>query len=354
MSVPKEVIEGEETPVETPVEPVETAEPTLEEGMRKAIEEAPPEEDMPLPNPEPREETPVEPVVDPAEPVVETPEQLAEKAKAELESEMDSLGIKAQRSRERFTHLTKENAELRPYKEALDSIGVSDISQLPILVERAKAADSFEQALQETGAPPEDFGLAMDVLRKLNSGDMALANEAYDALVDQLRALSPILGRSLEGIDPLTPELREMVEDGSLTEEIAIELNAKRKREEIASQSTVQAETANQATQVEQTVRAELTNLGNSYATQDPFYAEKQAVLIPILQTIMANLPPEKWVEATKDAYLRIPNPAPKAPPAPPVQNPIRPRTPHSPMIPEGLSALEAMQLGIRQANGEL
>jgi len=193
----------------------------------------------------------------------------------------------------------------------------------------------------------------MDVLRKLHSGDMTLANEAYDALVDQLRALSPILGRGLEGIDPLTPELREMVDDGSMPEKLAIELNAKRKREELAQQGTAQAETVNQATQIEQGARAELTNLGNAYATQDPFYTEKQAVLIPVLQTIMATLTPDKWVQATKEAYLRIPNPAPKAPPPAPVQNPIRPRTPPSAIIPEGLSALEAMQLGIRQANGD-
>jgi len=328
-------------------------EPTLEEGMRKAIEEAEPEQaEMPLPNPEPKEEAPVEPVAE-SEPVAETPEQLEEKAKAELEAEMDSLGIKAQRSRERFTHLTKENSELRPYKEALESIGVSDLTQLPVLVERAKAADTFEQALQDAGTP-EDFGMAMDVLRKLNSGDMKLANEAYDAMFEQLRQLSPILGRSLEGIDPLTPELREMVDDGSITEEIAIELNAKRKREELAQQSTQQAQTVNQATQAEQVARSELTNLGNAFAAQDPHYLEKQAILIPMVESFIQHLPPEKWVEATKNAYLKIPNPAPKAPPPPPVQNPIRPRTPPSAIIPEGLSALEAMQLGIRAANGEL
>jgi len=339
---------------ETNETPPVVQELTIEEGMRQAIEQAPPEQDeMPLVNPEPKVEV-VEPVVEtPVEPVVETPEQLEEKAKAELESEMDSLGIKAQRSRERFTNLTKENAELRPFKEALESIGVSDITQLPVLVERAKAADTFEQALQDAGTP-EDFGMAMDVLRKLNSGDMAQANEAYDALVEQLRVLSPILGRTLDGIDPLTPELREMVDDGSITESIAIELNANRKRSELSEQSNTQAETANQATQYEQQARSELTSLGNSLSAQDVFYAQKQDVLIPVLQTIMATLSPDKWVQATKDAYARIPNPAAKAPTPSPVQNPIRPRTPPTNIIPEGLSALEAMQLGIRQANGEL
>jgi hypothetical protein len=179
-------------------------------------------------------------------------------------------------------------------------------------------------------------------------------NEAWDLLVEQLNAMSPILGRTLDGIDPLTPELREMVDDGSITHEIALELNAKRKRDEIIQKNTAQAETVNKATQIEQTARTELTKLGNDYAAQDPFYAEKQAILIPMLETFMANLPPEKWVQATKDAYLRIPNPAPKAPPPPPVQNPIRPRTPPSAIIPEGLSAIEAMRIGIRAANGEL
>lgn len=343
MPKPNEAIED----VDNTPEPTENE--LALEAMQKGLAEATEDDEpiMPEVNDEPKADD--KPEVKPDEP---KPEDVEAKAKEDaLNKEMDELGLKA-RSRERFQKLSHENAELRPIRDALDAAGIKDLNDIPRLVERASAADSFEQALVDTGAPPEDFGKAMDVLRKLNSGDMKQANEAYDALLDTLKEWSPLLGRSVTGIDPLTPELREAVELGEMTEAHAIELSQVRTRDRLVQQHNEVNSQNQNALMVEKTARADLTAWDVSMRGDEQFLA-KRNLLMPFVQGIMNDFPPEQWVRKTQEAYARLPNQV-IAKPVVPEHRPMRPTGSKTRVIPQTNDPYEAMLNGIKAANNEV
>ena len=330
------------------------------QGMRESIKEVV-EDDMPIPDLEPKQEN--VPVVEEVEPEVEAVAEVkpveAEASAVDKEAinkEMDDLGIKSNRSRERFTAMSEQIATFAPIKEALETAGVKDVETVTRLVERAEAANSYETAIIETGATPEDFGKAMGVLGKLSSGSHEQANEAFDEMVQTLRNLAPILGRSLDFIDPLTPELREAVDMGEISEANAIELTKARMSQTLQQQKEVETNKHSEFEAIEKTARTSLTELGGHLEQHDPSYKQKYPILSGMVKTIMETLPPDKWVDATKLAYQNIPNiPAPSPPPPVRQANPIRPNVVRpATMIPEGVTPMEAMRLGIRNANGEI
>lgn len=341
------------------VEPTEVVELDPIQGMRESIEATVDEDTIiPLPEVEPKQEN--EPVVEPvAEPVVDEtkPTEPVVDDKEAVNKEMDELGIKSNRSRERFTAMSEQIATFAPIKEALENAGVKDIETVNRLVERASAADSYETAIIETGATPDDFGKAMSVLGKLSSGSMEQANSAFDDMVDTLKTLAPILGRKLDFIDPLAPELREAVDMGEISEQNAIELTKSRMAQTLQQQKEQETLQQTQSQTVETTARSNLTQLGGYLEQNDPTYKQKFPILSGMVKTIMETLPPDRWVEATQLAYKNIPNiPTPPPVVAPtPTANPIRPNVVRpATMIPEGVSGIEAMRLGIRAANGEI
>jgi hypothetical protein len=331
--------------VETPQEPESIA-----EGMMQAIEKGEEPEAMPAPNEEPK--------ADESKSADAHPADDADKPNAELEAEMDSLGLK-ERSRTRFQALTRENNELRPLKAALEAAGLKDMADVPALIARAEAGTVFEEAIRATGAPPSDFAQALDILADLNSGDIARQTRGFDALNNVVKQWSPLLGKPIEIVDLLEghPDLANAVDSGEITKAHALELaqnrSQKRLQEARAQQVTQQTEQAEQYEQVEQEARQRLTALGNELASKDPHYQAKYPALKAALISIMENTPPDRWEMAAYRAYQNIPNPVAPAQ-APATARPLRPVPVRENIVPEFTDPLAALRAGIAAANGEV
>jgi hypothetical protein len=349
-----------ETPKEN--EPAELA-----QGMLEAIKTTETEGDGQAPEPQAPTEPPEgmpnvnsEPKADEPKPDGISVEKTDEAANAEIEAEMDSLGLK-ERSRARFQSLSRENNELRPIKAALEAAGIKDVADIPSLIERAEAGEVFQDAIKATGAPPSDFGRALDILADMNSGDPVRQMRGLDALNEVVKHWSPILGREAEGVDPFTnhPDLAEAVESGEITRAHALELAQSRSVQRLQEASVQQRQQQTQAEQAqqqaEQTARSQLTDLGNQLAAQDPHYAAKFPSLKAALISIMENTPPERWAAAAARAYQALPNPTVQAPASTtPTHRPLRANAIRESVVPEFTDPFQALMAGIKVANGEV
>lgn len=339
-------------PTETnPDEPQETAAEAMMRGIAEAegapaIDE-PTADIMPPVNEEPKAADPPPTEAEPKPAETPAPD-------AALEAEMDKMGLKA-RSRERFAAITRENNELKPFKEALEAAGVKDAADIPAIIARAEAGTVFENAIQATGAPPAEFSQALNVLADMNSGDPVRQARGFDELTNVLKFWAPILGKTVDGVDPLAghPELAEAVDNGEITMANATELARVRTVERLLNerreQQTRQQSEQVTGEQVETQARTDLTALGKQLEAQDPHYAAKFPALKAALVSIMENAPPERWVSAAVSAYRNLPTPA--AAPAP-AHRPLRPASPQTSIVPQFDDPLKAMMAGLASASG--
>jgi len=285
--------------------------PDLEDAIFQsvgAVEEAPEPVEAPV------EAVPAEPEEEPAK---EEAPAVEEEAKPELsddekavEEEMKSLGLTKEDTQKRFRELANEAREGRKYRETVE------------------AQEKVFHHLESNGITAEQFGIMTAVVGDLNSSDPVRLERAYNALVEETKAIAKKLGKEAPGYDPLSemPELARKVEDGELDRATAVELASARRREAAAREHS---QTVNQRTQQDQALNAARDGLNQLEATlkaRDPLYAQKRAILEPIMRQTLRNVPPQDWAATYADAYtkLNLPAPAPAATrPAP--DNPRRP-----------------------------
>lgn len=342
----------------------ETETPLAEQAvaaMDAALEaEAPPPE--PVAEPEP--EAAPEPAVPEGEPPAGEPEPAADpdpspEAKVDgeaIKAEMDSLGIKSPKSRERFEAMSAEIATFRPIKEMLEQAGIKDLAEVPHLISRAQAADTFEQALEQTNAPPEDFAVALDVLAKLNSGDASQAKQAFNTLQEVMKYWAPRLGIDNVAIDPLDefPDLKEQVGFGEITRPAALELAKARAQAKSQEARAAQTNEVQQA-QSERQSAAQALNQWDVAMQSHPQLAAKFKAVKPQLEAhlrlITDRVHPSEWLPMIQDLFNSLPAPAPVM--APPAARPMRPSgITAPPAIPQSDNPLDAMDLALAQLNG--
>lgn len=304
-----------ETIPETPLEDDVLA--AMDEALTKGDDEqdeAPAVEEEGV-EPEPEQEAPQE-----AEPVeAAAPEK-------DVEAEISDLKL-GERSAARFREMSGEIRELR---SALEQAGVKDVAELPAMLEKAKTADDLVAMVMETGATAEQYGQTLDYLRLVNgalSGDRDATEKAFAVVEKEYKALAQALGRKVDGVDPLEghDDLRTKVEDGYLSEDDALEI-ARARSHQAALQT--QQQTAQQQTQQQQAVeqgRNALAAWDQQMLQADPSYAAKREALSAQVAVIRAQLPPDRWVEATQQLYATLPSLQPAAP-AKPAPGPVRPR----------------------------
>lgn len=306
------------------------------------------------------DDAPPEPAAKPDKPV-EAAKPDEAKSEDSAEKEMADLGIKNERTRERFTALYNENKELRPLKEAMAAAGVTDAAKLPEVFARAKAADEIETAIRSTEASPEQFGMALDYLRLANAaakGDMKAAEQAYEFMQKELTVWGTLLGKEAAGVDPLAQhqDLAAAVEAGDMSKKYALELAAQRNQARVVESNRQSQTEAERQTQAMEHGRVALNTLGAELAASDPDYAQKVEFLKPTLAIIRQSLPPERWVEATREAYARlpsIPKPAPAPAPKPaPSHVPLRPAGARGSMVAITDDPMEALEQGLAAASG--
>jgi len=340
--------------------PNETEKPVLEQAVDAidtALDAATP---APVADPDP--EVPAEPEAAPeaadapVEPAAEEPPAEPEaKPDEAIKAEMDSLGIKSQKSRDRFEAMSHEIATFRPLKEALEQAGITDPAQLPAILGRAQAADAFEQALEQTNAPPEDFAMALDVLAKLNSGDQAQAAQAFDTLQEVLKYWAPRLGRDNVTIDPLDdfPDLKEQVGFGELKREAALEI-ARARSEAKSQQARDSYEQQGQQAEAERTQAAQALNQWDLQMQAHPQLGAKFKAVKPQLEAhlraITQRVPPSEWLPSLQDLFNSLPAPAPVMAPAARPMRPVGPTPP--PVVPQSNDPFAALDLALGQMNG--
>lgn len=259
------------------------------------------------------------------------PEQEAEPERAEapekdVEAEISDLKL-GERSAARFREMSGEIRELR---SALEQAGVKDVAELPAMLQKAKTADDLVAMVMETGATAEQYGQTLDYLRLVNgalAGDREATEKAFAVVEKEYKALAQALGRKVDGVDPLEghDDLREKVEDGYLSEDDALEI-ARARSHQAAMQA--QQQTVQQQTQQQQAVeqgRNALAAWDQQMLQADPSYASKRDALSAQVAVIRAQLPPDRWLQATQQLYATLPNLQP-AVPAKPAPGPVRPR----------------------------
>jgi hypothetical protein len=254
------------------------------------------EEPTPEPEAESAEVAPAPEAAAPAEPVKTEPDD-------ELAVPDDLKG----RTRERFEKLT---ATLKTTREE---------------AQQARTyAENWRKTIESTQAPPEAVGETLEILRLIHSGDPAQMGQALDKMEQARANLAKALGRDLPGVDALDdfPDLREEVSAGDLTKKRALEIAATRRAQQ-AVQGRQQAQTAEQQRQqLIDTSAAEVDALLAGLKGTDPAYAARMSVLQPMLRSIAANTPPERWASAVRDAYAAVQV---QTPPVQRVHQPIRP-----------------------------
>ncbi len=166
-------------------------------------------------------------------------------------------------------------------------------------------------AIQSTGASPDEFGAMLGYIRWTKSDKPEDLKQAQALLQSELEGISLRLGRAAPGVDFLAkfPDLQAKVDNGQITTEDAQEIALHRQRTNVNTARTTQQQTqeatAQAATQARNAGIAELNTLGTTLNSTDPEYATKHEILSPILASL-GQLPPASWKNAFMQAYKAI------------------------------------------------
>ncbi len=192
---------------------------------------------------------------------------------------MADLGIKAEKSQQRFRELNERAKQVDTYKS------------------RAEQADKLNEYLTEIGADADQFAAALSYLQLVNSGESASLERAYDVMKTELQTLAKKLGREAPGINPLDahPDLKGKVETGEIESQIALELAQHRARTQYTQEHRQRvAQQQEQARAEQQAALRDLNSIGQRLLS-DPDYNAKLTVLMPKINEIKAKFPPREW-----------------------------------------------------------
>ena len=227
-----------------------------------------------------------------------------------------------------------------------------------VAAERDQAVDvasRWHETIQATGATPQQIQGVFEALTYANSGTPEGLRKYHDALLAELAPVAKLLGLPAPGFDPLSdhPDLAERVENEELTAADALELVQARASRKLTEVASTQRDTTTHQQQVEQQGMDAVRALGNQFRTANPAeFDAKLPFITPMIDAVIARLPPDKWVESIKDAYAKLPTPAPAAARAPIIPPAIRPGPGGAAggggMDKKPGSVLEAMDLALR------
>lgn len=235
----------------------------------------------------------------------------------EAEAEANALGLEG-KSRERFHAMSAQIKTAAPIMDALTKAGITDVSQVPAMLERSQKADDVIAMVMETGADAEQYGLSLDyltVVNKAKQGDLQAAERAFTMVQSEYTEMAKALGKDVPGInDPLAahPDLLAEVE-GGMARARALEIAESRRVKALQDQVRTETQQTTQHREAHvravESARGGLNALGKELVAGDPQYAAKEPALKEMIAFIAETLPPEKWVEAARAAYARIPAP---------------------------------------------
>lgn len=234
--------------------------------------------------------------------------------------------------------------DLKPETQQRIRTLVKTTKELRDQVTKATAdRDELISIVQDTGASPEQFGEALNLLKRLNSTAPKDQEAALDYLLKAAEEMSRRVGRPMPGVNMLKDhaDLMADVQNGTITRARAEEIAAARESRKAQDRHAEAARTAGAQTQAVEDGKSKLTVLGQELAARDglPLYNAKAEKLIPALKPTLSKADPTLWPAIFRAAYEAIPaeafrpKPAPAAPAANggggvPANQPLRSRTP--------------------------
>jgi hypothetical protein len=225
----------------------------------------------------------------------------------EAGEEAKGLGVKNEKALAKFRELFDVQKEYARFKE----------EELPVLTERAEKYDTLIKHVSDATDDPNDFGLAIGLLRAINRGGPAEWEMAVKELDRQRDALLGRLGRG-PGQDPVAEfaDIKEAMDNGEITPQLASELAAKRKLDSLTTQHATrqteqQTQTQRQAEEAKAIGVSDLNDLGAHLQAIDPHFAAKRQAALDKFIAVRDTIPPQKWALEFRKVYDLIPNPAP-------------------------------------------
>ena len=332
-----EVVEEQEGTEEAQVTDAELLAAMDEELAAVEPEEVEPDEPDSVPETKGSDEPDDEPAVE----VEPTPDEKPEAEKAEAAEPEPEPEPKAESKPEEKPEAKAEEKPSDEFGTLEDSVpektrerfqSIKDKYDLMVAERDAvrSEADQWIEAVTSTGTNPEQFGMALTWLKKLNSRDPKDMEDAYAIMQNELQVLGKTLGKPMPGVyDPLDeyPDLKQKVDEGLMDDAAAQEVaqaRAMRKLSESTRQNDQQ--TADQKKLYDDTL-AQVREFGAQLQASDPFFQQKMQYMEPIITAaVSSGAPPENWLKIIKGAYDKLPNPVAPAPVAKdPVPDPIRP-----------------------------
>lgn len=192
-------------------------------------------------------------------------------------------------------------------------------------------ADKWVEAVTSTGTNPEQFGMALTWLKKVNSRDPKDLEDAYQIMLNEVQVLGKTLGKPLPGVyDPLDeyPDLKAKVDDGLMDDAAAQEVAQARAMRKLSESSRESEQQTVQEKKIYDDTMADVRKFGAELQASDPYFQQKMQYLEPIITAaVSSGAPPQNWLKIIKGAYEKLPNPVAPAPtsPRPNVPDPIRP-----------------------------
>lgn len=280
------------------------------------------------PEPEPEPEPAPEPAQEPEPAPEPEPEPVELTAEQQDEADAKELGFKNQRATAEFKAMRAELREIRPLKDELE--------ETKPLAEMWSRTYSY---LKANNISSDRFGQGMAMIAGTESNDPEIIKKTIGGLemeADRLRQKLGVAGGTYNPLtEPGNADLARAVDDGEITPQFAAQ--TAHLRAENAHRATLESNRQQQTQQQQESQQAraqavsQLDATGQEYASLDPQYEAKAAILVGVLKPVLARLPPSEWDAAFRQAYkeIKLPATASAAPPAgqqpPPLRNqPLR------------------------------
>jgi hypothetical protein len=160
-----------------------------------------------------------------------------------------------------------------------------------------------------TGATPQQYGEVLSWLKLFNSGDKAQQEKCLELTESICDRLAAFIGKERTVGDPLAgfDDLKAAVQAGQITaawaKQLAVQRRQANTRSELETSVRQQNDQQAAATRELDQARNDLNALDAQLAKDDPQFAAKKKMLVPVLQPLFKTMPPSQWLGAFKAAY---------------------------------------------------
>lgn len=245
------------------------------------------------------------------------PEAIRAKTEAENKAKIEAAKPKDLAALE-LTDAEKKALPAKTQQRIGDLLGIAKTERTAREAAEAKvtglsqAREAILGVLKETNTSDQDLAQLLEYNRMVKSGQPADLERALQVMDAQRLTILKALGREGQGYDPLTEhaDLAKDVQESKITRERALEIVAGRKRDSIAEAARQQgARSQQQEQQVAQARQQGLQSIDRwaaDISKSDIDYKAKEATILPKIEGIVRDYPPNLWLPTIRAVYDAI------------------------------------------------